>query len=85
MRRHHDLAGRRVGWAISWTATVGRLPLILVHDAPRLTEAQMPNSVPQYSTLGLVMSSRRTRVEPKAGRLLTIGFQVWPKSSVTYR
>src|SRR5207249_369969 len=34
-------------WANSWTATVGRLLLIFVHDAPRLIDAQTANSVPR--------------------------------------
>src|SRR6516162_6568527 len=36
------------GWtAISWTATVGRLLLIRVHEAPRSIEAYTENSVPR--------------------------------------
>src|SRR5438876_6092861 len=68
-----------VGWkANSWTATVGRLLLILVHDRPRLIDAKAANSVPHRSRFGLEMSSRRHRVEPNAGRLATMLFQVWP-------
>src|SRR5947199_7558979 len=73
-----------VGWiANSWTATVGRLLLIRVHEAPRLVDAYTENSVPRYSKLELNVSSRNTRVEPTAGRLARSDFHVWPKSSVT--
>src|SRR5437867_11754377 len=56
--------------AISCTATVGKLLLILVHDSPRLSDTNTLNSVPQYKRSGFSTSSRRQRVEPTGGRLL---------------
>ena len=75
-----------VGWAISWTATVGRLPLMFVQDCAAVDrQPRCRTPCRSRARSALVMSSRRTRVEPNAGRLPTIGFHVWPKSSVTYR
>src|SRR5436305_12257292 len=72
-----------VGWANSWTATVGRLAPSLPQLAPRLADTHAPNSVPTYRMFGLVMSSRRQRVLPKIGRLALSDFHELTKSSVT--
>src|SRR5262245_58948791 len=68
-----------VGWANSWTDTVGSpvAPLIFVHATPRLIDAKHVNSVPRYKRFGFAMTSRWTRVEP-TGKLFRSDFHVCP-------
>src|SRR5262245_18255987 len=71
------------GWANSWTATVVRPMPSFDQLLPRLALTNAPNSVPQYSMFGFVMSSRRQRVLPNAGRLDVMFSHVFPWSLVT--